>query len=66
MKKLNKWQRIRFIKKYMPEWKDDIEEVVYFKDKKKKIYFINKHYFIIDDNGVIIEKDLQEFDFLKK
>lgn len=61
MKKLNKWQRIRFIKKYLPEWKDDIQEVVYFKDKKKKIYFINQHYFIIDDNGKIIEKDLQEF-----
>lgn len=66
MKKLNKWQRVIFIKKYMPEWKDDIKEVYFFKDKKKKIYFINQHYFIIDDNGVIIEKDLQEFDFLKK
>lgn len=61
MKKLNKWQRNRFIKKYLPEWSSDIKEVYHFKDKKKKICFVNQHYFIIDDNGVITEKDLQEF-----
>lgn len=61
MKKMNKWQRNRFIKKYLPDWKNDIEEVYFFKDKKKKIYFVNQHYFVIDDNGKITHKDLQDF-----
>ncbi|MCM1052433.1 MAG: hypothetical protein NC483_00425 [Ruminococcus sp.] len=61
MKKLSKRQIKKFAKKYMPDWESDVKEVMLFKDKNKRIYLVNKHYFIIDDNKTILEKDLQEY-----
>jgi len=60
MKKLNKKELNKFVKKYLPEWNNDIKEVSMISYRLTKEYLVNEHYLVIVRPFKIIHKDLQE------
>lgn len=59
-RELNEKEKVKFINKYMPEWKQDIKKVSMLTYRHTKEYLINDHYIIIVKFNNIIHKDLYD------
>lgn len=60
MKNLNDKEILKFTKKYLKTWENDVKKVSLIKYHGIKEYLVNEYYLIIVKPFKVIHKDLQE------